>query len=273
VPSKKDVQKRRVAAERAEQQRVEVRATRDRRRRWGTGLLVGFLALALIAPLTAGLIGGSDSDPEIEEIEAIDGPQPATLAPIPAGAASTGATECPATDGSQERTVSFEEPPPMCIDPALDYRVSLVTDLGTIVITVDPDLNAEAANVFVTMARYGVYDDMPFSLLVPEGLAESGDPLGQDIGFRVTAEPSGGVAAGDVVMFADIDGAYASAFAVASTDQMAAQLSADAVNPPVGAVTSGAEVLDAIIGSGSAPETSPLPVEDIRIARATVTEL
>ena len=42
-----------------------------------------------------------------------------------AGAAITGETPCPPADGSAERTTSFEQAPPMCIDPAKTYTATL----------------------------------------------------------------------------------------------------------------------------------------------------
>ena len=42
--------------------------------------------------------------------------------------------------------------------------------------------NVDAANLFVTMARYGAYDDMPFGLLDPQGLVVAVDPSTPDPG-------------------------------------------------------------------------------------------
>ena len=79
---------------------------------------------------------------------------PAEIRPVPAGASLTGETPCPATDGSQERTTSFEQPPELCIDPNIDYEVQLTTALGDVVVLVDPMLDEEAANLMRFQRAY-----------------------------------------------------------------------------------------------------------------------
>ncbi len=273
MPSKKDVQKRRLAREQGAEAQAHAVSARDRRKRWTIGLIGGIAAVALILPLAAGLVSLFDSDPEPPpllpaEIES------ATIRPIPEGSALTGATPCPATDGTQERTTSFEEPPGLCIDPALDYDVVLTTDLGEIHVGVDPALDEEAANLFVTMARYGLYDDMPFTVLVPEGLAVSGDPGELDPGFSIApSAPADAYEIGSVVMFADLPETIASRFAFITTQRFADLFGEDPIHPVIGSVTGGMEVIDAIIAIGSSPDTSPLPVLDIRIISAAVSEV
>lgn len=273
MPSKKDVEKRRVARTKAAdaQQRSATAAQRKRRRT--TGLVAGFLAVAMIFPLVGGLVvwldGDDDADLTDDELE----PTPAAIRPLPAGAELTGPTPCPATDG-QERTTTFAEPPPMCIDPGRAYTVTLVTDVGEIVVGVDPALDPEAANLFVTMARYGLYDDMPFSSIVPDGLAVTGDPGPGNAGFTVptSSDAYDGYDVGTVTMLADLDGTIGSRFAFLATPAAAASFADDPAHPLLGSVLSGQDTVDAVIALGSSPETSPLPVLDLRIRSTSVVE-
>ncbi len=84
----------------------------------------------------------------------------------------------PAADGSSERTTSFAEAPPMCIDPAKSYTAEIETTKGTFTI----DLNAAGApdtvNNFVVLARYHYYDDVPFHRIIPGFVVQGGDAVG-----------------------------------------------------------------------------------------------
>ena len=274
MPSKKDVEKRRVAQARAAEAQQRSATAAQRKRRRTVGLLAAFLAAAMIFPLVGGLVVwlDGDDDPSLDDTTE---PTPANIRPVPPGAELAGPTPCPATDGTQERTTVFAEPPPMCIDPELDYRVTLVTDAGEIVVAVDPSLDPEAANLFVTLARYGLYDDIPFSSLVPDGLAITGDPGPGNAGFTVAtaAEAYEGYDVGTVTMLADLDDTIGSRFAFVATPAAAASFADDPAHPLLGSVASGQEVVDAIIAIGASPETNPLPTADLRIQSATVLEV
>lgn len=106
----------------------------------------------------------------VEEIDA--------FAPPPAGAAITGETPCPAADGSSERTTSFENAPPMCIDVDRTYTAVMSTDFGDITIALDPAAAPQTVNNFVVLARYGYYQDVPFHRIIPEFVIQGGDAVG-----------------------------------------------------------------------------------------------
>ena len=274
MPSKKDVEKRRVARTKTAEAQQRSASAAQRKRRRTTGLVAGFLAVAMIFPLVGGLVvwlgGDDDADLTADDIEST----PAAIRPVPAGAELTGPTPCPATDGTQERTTTFAEPPPMCIDPGRAYTVTLVTDVGEIVVGVDPALDPEAANLFVTMARYGLYDDMPFSSIVPDGLAVTGDPGPGNAGFTVATSSAAyhGYDVGTVSKLADLDGTLASRFALLASAADAGSFADDPALRLHGSVVSGQVTVDAVIALGSSPETSPLPVLDLRIRTTSVVE-
>lgn len=118
-------------------------------------------------------------DPELaveqaeELVEQID-----AFTPPPPGAAITGETPCPETDGTSIRTTSFENPPPMCIDASLSYTAVISTDLGDMTVALDPVAAPQTVNNFVTLARYGYYQDVPFHRIIPEFVIQGGDAVG-----------------------------------------------------------------------------------------------
>ena len=83
----------------------------------------------------------------------------ATTAP---GASVTGDTPCPAADGSAERTISFENAPPMCIDATKNYTATFDTSEGTVVVELDASKVPNTVNNFVVLSRYKYYDSSLF---------------------------------------------------------------------------------------------------------------
>jgi cyclophilin family peptidyl-prolyl cis-trans isomerase len=95
-----------------------------------------------------------------------------TLAPI------TGETPCPAADGSAAHVTAFENPPPMCIDPAKTYTATVETSEGSFTIALDAAAAPETVNNFVVLSRYHFYDGLTFHRIVPGFVVQGGDPEG-----------------------------------------------------------------------------------------------
>ena len=74
------------------------------------------------------------------------------------GRTITGETPCPATDGSEERAVSFEQAPPTCITEGAVYTAVVTTNKGEFAIVLDAEKAPLAVNSFVTLARYKYFD-------------------------------------------------------------------------------------------------------------------
>jgi cyclophilin family peptidyl-prolyl cis-trans isomerase len=85
-------------------------------------------------------------------------PAPAVVPPPGAGASITGETPCPQADGTSERTTSFENAPPMCIDPAKTYTATFDTTLGTFTAALDAATMPSTVNNFVVLSRYHYYE-------------------------------------------------------------------------------------------------------------------
>ncbi|MDG2025661.1 MAG: hypothetical protein P8J50_00975 [Acidimicrobiales bacterium] len=199
---KQQTTKRRVSAQKqnerqaARQKAAEVKALRRRQ------TIVGFLAVALVAPLAfAGFIAASGGDDPAVLIPTTVPTTTIALDWVPsqfAGASVNGPTPCPATDGSAERTTSFTNPPPTCIDPAAVYELTFETAATTqegvaldpisLIVPVDPALDADAANLVAVFGWYHAYEQTPINAFSPGliGLGGFGDA-----GFLVDPTPSG----------------------------------------------------------------------------------
>ena len=68
------------------------------------------------------------------------------------------------------------------IDGSKIYRTTIVTDRGTIVADLDPQLAANTVNNFVGLARQGFYDGLTFHRVVPDFVIQGGCPQGTGTG-------------------------------------------------------------------------------------------
>jgi cyclophilin family peptidyl-prolyl cis-trans isomerase len=76
----------------------------------------------------------------------------------------------------------FSACPPWTINPLKQYVVTLHTVKGDIVIQLYPDKAPLAVNNFVFLARQGWYDGITFHRVIPNIIAQTGDPSGTGIG-------------------------------------------------------------------------------------------
>jgi cyclophilin family peptidyl-prolyl cis-trans isomerase len=85
----------------------------------------------------------------------------------------------------------YSSEPAMTIDTSMLYEATITTSLGDIVICLQPDLAPVTVNVFVTLARNGFYNGIPFARVGPNSttpaVIQGGDP--QCIG-NVPAAPA-----------------------------------------------------------------------------------
>ncbi|MCC6146522.1 MAG: peptidylprolyl isomerase [Anaerolineaceae bacterium] len=72
----------------------------------------------------------------------------------------------------------FKECPPTVIDPNKEYTATLKTEKGDIVIQLFPEEAPLTVNSFVFLAREGWYNGVPFHRVIPDFVAQSGDPSG-----------------------------------------------------------------------------------------------
>jgi cyclophilin family peptidyl-prolyl cis-trans isomerase len=240
-------------------------------------LLAGVVVVLVGATLALGGVGGDD-DPEAGSggssttSTSTAGP---TITVPEAGASITGATPCPAADGSSERTTSFAEAPPTCIDPAKTYTATLTTSMGDIELALDTAAAPVTVNNFVVLSRYHFYDGVAFHRIVPQFMIQTGDPVGPQPG---TGSP--GYTIPDELPTAE--GAYPpGTLAMANTSSpntggsqffIMATGSSGLPNQysVFGRVTTGQDVVDAINALGD--PTTELPTEEVLVESVTITE-
>lgn len=128
---------------------------------------------------------------------------PPTFTPIPTAATITvspdattetsTASECPtataATPVEREETLDVTEKlnrwsssPEMQIDPAKCYSATFETEAGNFVIELTADKTPITVNNFVFLAREGYYDNTTFHRVIPDFMAQAGDPSGTGSG-------------------------------------------------------------------------------------------
>jgi cyclophilin family peptidyl-prolyl cis-trans isomerase len=193
------------------------------------------------------------------------------------GASVTGETPCPEADGSSERTTSFEQPPPMCIDADKAYTATLTTTEGDIVIELDAKTAPQTVNNFVVLARYHFYDNVPFHRIVPGFVNQAGDPVGPqpgvgDPGYSIPDElpkdPATAYAPGTVAMAnSSAPNTGGSQFFLVIADSGA--LSEAGSYSVFGKVVEGQDVSEAINALGGPDE---LPTAPVAITKVTITE-
>jgi len=123
------------------------------------GAVLGLLALVLFLAWVGGR--GDDDDDTVTPAtqattETSTSAEPTTAAGPAVFTYGTGA--CPPAEVT-EPVKTFDDAPQRCIDPARSYSARIVTDHGDIVIDLDTTSSPGTVNNFVTLARYGYYDD------------------------------------------------------------------------------------------------------------------
>lgn len=170
--------------------------------------ILAAVSVVLIA-LIAVLRGGGDDDNRADQVDedAAEVVRPAVVAPPEPGESLTEAAECPPTDGTATRVTAFsDEGIPDCIDPAVDYTATVVTNFGDIVIDLDAGGATEEVNVFVTLARYGYYDETavfgtdPGAGTITGGAPQTNAPAGPGPGFRFSTDQDTAAEVGSLVL-------------------------------------------------------------------------
>ncbi len=181
MPSEKRQRQDEARLSRLEQQQIASKRSQRMRQLRSLGLLLG--ALLVVALLISVLSGDDDStdvsstDASTTTVDETDTDEVAVVLPEP-GASITGETPCPEADGSSERTTSFEQAPPTCIEEGTTYVATLDTSEGEIVIELDSAAAPETVNNFVVLARYHFYDGVAFHRIIPGFMNQAGDPVG-----------------------------------------------------------------------------------------------
>ncbi|MCP4140828.1 MAG: peptidylprolyl isomerase [Chloroflexi bacterium] len=68
--------------------------------------------------------------------------------------------------------------PDMIIDPAKKYTATIATDKGDMVLELFADKTPKTVNNFIFLSREGFYDGVVFHRVIPDFMAQGGDPTG-----------------------------------------------------------------------------------------------
>jgi cyclophilin family peptidyl-prolyl cis-trans isomerase len=77
----------------------------------------------------------------------------------------------------------YTNPPPQVIDPKKDYIATIQTARGNIVIELYADKAPVTVNSFVFLAQEGWFDGVTFHRVIPNFVAQGGDPSGSGGGY------------------------------------------------------------------------------------------
>ncbi|MFC1897446.1 peptidylprolyl isomerase [Chloroflexota bacterium] len=78
--------------------------------------------------------------------------------------------------------MSYSELPPMTIDTSKQYTATIETGKGNIVLELFASDVPVTVNNFVFLAREGFYDGTTFHRVIPDFMAQGGDPTGTGTG-------------------------------------------------------------------------------------------
>ncbi len=151
--------------------------------------LLSFLVCLLIAAmvLTACvrdmMMADLDNDGDLDLVVTVDGETAVTPEPPPAAVELDLGTELPAIplDMPQEpkdRDGMFDELPPFVIEEGGVYFAVLETAKGDITVELFADRTPITVNNFVYLALSGFYDGTTFHRVIPDFMAQAGDPAG-----------------------------------------------------------------------------------------------
>ena len=76
----------------------------------------------------------------------------------------------------------WSNPPAMVIDPKKKYKATIKTEKGDMVINLFADKTPNTVNNFVFLSREGYYDGVIFHRVIPNFMAQGGDPTGSGRG-------------------------------------------------------------------------------------------
>jgi peptidyl-prolyl cis-trans isomerase B (cyclophilin B) len=79
-------------------------------------------------------------------------------------------------------TQQWSMPPAMEIDPAKNYRATIETTKGTVVLELYATYARKTVNNFVYLAQQGFYDGLKFHRVISNFMVQGGDPTGTGTG-------------------------------------------------------------------------------------------
>ena len=277
--------------QRANRQQKQVEQARvDRRRHVTRRAVIGALVVAalFVLVLVLAIVVGGDDDDDDDDVP----PAPAatsvpeatpTSAAVASGSGAAGESrgrpaafdygtgDCP-PDTVDEPVREFAGAPRLCIDPARTYTATFVTSEGDIVVELHADEQPGTVNNFVTLARFGYYDDTVIFRAEPAsglfqggGLDNSSSP-----GYTIPDEGSGFTyEPGTLAMARTAQPDSAGAQWFFTTDESASYLDQYGTFVVFGHVVDGLDVARDITALG---DSAGVPRREVRVETVEITE-
>jgi cyclophilin family peptidyl-prolyl cis-trans isomerase len=85
-------------------------------------------------------------------------------------------------EGTAVTDNTYDRPPEMALKPGYEYHANFVTDKGTVRVRLFAEEAPETVNNFVSLARDGYFDGTTFHRVIPDFMAQGGDPTGTGMG-------------------------------------------------------------------------------------------
>jgi peptidyl-prolyl cis-trans isomerase B (cyclophilin B) len=170
---------------------------------------------------------------------------------------------------------AYPKPPPLTIAPTT-YTARIVTNCGTIVVSMDGKSAPKTVNSFAFLAKKGFFDDSPCFRLTTQGIyvLQCGDPTGQgqygpgytlpDENLRGATYPAGTLAMANAGRPHTNDSEFFIVYSD-STKQLGPHYT------PFGHITAGLDIVTRIAEAGSPGGDGP-PVQPVVIESFTVTK-
>ncbi|MDA8398353.1 MAG: peptidylprolyl isomerase [Actinomycetota bacterium] len=168
MPSAK---RQRIRANQAVKRAAE-QAAKKRKRRFRLGIIIAVIAVLAVAGIYYASRPTKSSSSKTTT----------TTATKSTTAKSTAALPCPPASGASTRVTKFPAAPPMCINPSGHYTATVKTDVGTFVVTLEPNLAPKTVNNFIYLARYQFFNGIIFHRVIPGFVVQGGDPTGTGTG-------------------------------------------------------------------------------------------
>jgi cyclophilin family peptidyl-prolyl cis-trans isomerase len=77
---------------------------------------------------------------------------------------------------------TYDRPPEMALKSGYEYYASFVTEKGPVRVRLFAEEAPETVNNFVSLARDGYFDGTTFHRVIPDFMAQGGDPTGTGMG-------------------------------------------------------------------------------------------
>lgn len=234
--------------------------------------------LAAIAVLMVVAASCGDDDTSAPDTSPAAASEPNALVTTPIGPQESAATTpgfrygsgpC-APDDVTEPVRDFDDAPQECLEPGRSHTATITTSEGDITLALDIEHTPGTVNNFVTLARYGYYDDTPIFRSDPsiDLFQAGGETNTSSPGYTIPDEGNGYTYPTGVIAMANTgepDSAGAQWFIV--TGPQAAYLAQYGTYVVFGHITEGLDVAQAITALGQPGGT---PTRDIRLEWVTI---